>query len=119
MIPDFLFPYHKKEVQELNEITSQISAGNYPYELLDMFLTGLSLKIYEKKPKSNKRKRKQFNRKEFLEVLKKSNYKCMHCGCDENLAIDHIQPWSKGGSDDIDNLQILCTSCNNKKRNKY
>lgn len=34
------------------------------------------------------------------------------------MTIDHIHPKSKGGSDDIDNLQPMCMTCNNKKSNK-
>jgi 5-methylcytosine-specific restriction endonuclease McrA len=29
--------------------------------------------------------------------------------------VDHINPRSRGGSDDLDNLQLLCISCHRKK----
>ena len=32
-----------------------------------------------------------------------------------NMTVDHVEPTSKGGRDDIDNLQLLCGACNSKK----
>jgi 5-methylcytosine-specific restriction endonuclease McrA len=47
---------------------------------------------------------------------------CVQCGRPEagNLFIckDHILPVARGGSDAIDNLQPMCTSCNPGKRDK-
>lgn len=56
-------------------------------------------------------------------------YRCAHCGkwCgrpgDDNIVIpdnecmevDHIRPWSRGGTDEVWNLQPLCKSCNRSK----
>lgn len=33
----------------------------------------------------------------------------------EHLQFDHEYPWSKGGSDDEDNIQLLCPPCNRSK----
>lgn len=54
-------------------------------------------------------------KKVLKKLLHKYKFKCVFCGNKENLTIDHIIPVSKGGSDDEDNLQILCKSCNSKK----
>ena len=35
-----------------------------------------------------------------------------------NMTIDHIMPRSRGGTDDPDNLQLLCGACNSTKGNR-
>lgn len=65
----------------------------------------------------NRSKRSQIKnyRSIFKKLMIKYKFQCVHCNCKENLTIDHIIPVSKGGKDDIENLQILCKSCNSKK----
>jgi hypothetical protein len=41
--------------------------------------------------------------------------RCQVCGSNENLTMDHKHPWSKGGPDTIENLRVLCRSCNSRK----
>jgi len=52
--------------------------------------------------------------KQIME-LKLSNTECFVCESGEYLEIDHIIPLSAGGRNDIDNVQILCRSCNRSK----
>lgn len=64
-----------------------------------------------------------------LELKRFYGNKCLCCGLEESklpelgrvLAVDHVIPLSKGGSNGIENLQPLCHGtggCNNKKRDK-
>ena len=50
------------------------------------------------------------------EVFQRDEYKCVVCGATAHegarLEVDHIHPVSKGGSDVIGNLRILCQTCN-------
>ena len=46
---------------------------------------------------------------------------CQLCGAtreQERLEVDHIVPRSKGGTNDPDNLQVLCAPCNRGKSNR-
>ena len=55
-------------------------------------------------------------------VYLRDNYRCRICGKgdkDYDLQIDHIKPVSKGGTNDMSNLQTLCEDCNKEKGNKY
>jgi HNH endonuclease len=52
-----------------------------------------------------------------LALINRDGYVCSWrgCSCEENLHIDHIIPMSKGGTDDLDNLQFLCKLHNSVK----
>jgi 5-methylcytosine-specific restriction enzyme A len=54
--------------------------------------------------------------KKRMDVLEKYRFKCAYCGATAldgvALEVDHIIPISKGGSNDMENLQILCKPCN-------
>lgn len=48
-------------------------------------------------------------------IYERDGYRCRSCGASEPLQIDHIYPWSKGGTDEPSNLQTLCAPCNQSK----
>lgn len=68
-------------------------------------------------------KRKTIPAKIRQEVFKRDNYKCKTCGkspatdSELSLEVDHILPYSKGGTNDIENLHTLCNRCNKGKGN--
>jgi hypothetical protein len=37
----------------------------------------------------------------------------------QGLDIDHINPLSLGGGDELSNLQLLCPKCNRSKKNRW
>ncbi len=49
-------------------------------------------------------------------VFKIHGHVCAYCGTDEGqMHIDHIIPRKVGGDHSIENLQVLCKSCNLRK----
>ncbi len=52
------------------------------------------------------------------EVWRRDQGKCVICQSQERLEYDHIIPFSKGGSNTVRNIQLLCESCNREKSAK-
>ena len=68
-----------------------------------------------------KKERKVISKKTRFEVFKRDSFKCCYCGNEAPnvvLEIDHIQPISKGGDNNIINLITSCFNCNRGKSNK-
>lgn len=62
--------------------------------------------------------RKSLSKKTRFEVFKRDSFKCQYCGessPDVVLEVDHIEPVSKGGTNDITNLITSCFDCNRGK----
>jgi len=67
-----------------------------------------------------------FSQDDKLELLRKATsengkYACAICGrwfADDELTVDHIEAWSKGGRTELSNAQLLCRPCNSKKNNR-
>lgn len=51
----------------------------------------------------------------FVAIGRRDGFYCVVCGISADLEIDHIAPLALGGSNGIENLQLLCKSCNCKK----
>jgi hypothetical protein len=53
-----------------------------------------------------------------MKVFERDSFRCLHCGIQKDLSVDHVVPWSRGGPTVIENLQTLCRKCNSRKRDK-
>ena len=51
----------------------------------------------------------------YSEIVQRDGEQCKVCGSTKDLTVDHIIPVSKGGTNDLDNLQILCRKHNSTK----
>jgi len=48
-------------------------------------------------------------------VWQRDEGRCVRCGSEHELQFDHVIPFSRGGSNVADNIQILCGPCNRAK----
>lgn len=55
----------------------------------------------------------------FVKIGRRDGFQCQQRGTsDGDLQIDHIYPVSKGGANDLSNLQLLCAACNLAKADR-
>ena len=99
-----------KEYKKLNGINS-------PYGLKEALK---SSSVYHTKRRAEKaNSHGNFTKNQIDDLYKKQKGKCANCYCKIGSYFhrDHIIPLSKGGSNEISNIQLLCPLCNNKKYN--
>lgn len=56
-------------------------------------------------------------------VIERAHERCEYCQsrtdfATETFAVDHIQPLSRAGTDDLVNLALACSGCNSRKYDK-
>jgi len=62
----------------------------------------------------------EYNKREISQDVKiavaaRDGGKCRECGSTEDLQYDHVVPWSRGGANTVNNVQLLCGNCNRRK----
>ena len=120
-----------KNVSNINsDLLSKVEKYKDDNETVIEFIENAILKSLPKEALSQE-ELKEINRRRKISdatryaVLERAGFRCQCCGSkplknnDVVLHIDHIIPHSLGGSDSIDNLQVLCNKCNISKRNKF
>lgn len=120
-----------KNVSNINsDLLSKVEKYKDDNETVIEFIENAILKSLPKEALSQE-ELKEINRRRKISdttryaVLERAGFKCQCCGSkplknnDVVLHIDHVIPHSLGGSDSIDNLQVLCDKCNLSKQNRF
>jgi NAD-specific glutamate dehydrogenase len=99
-----------RELHEIQAITrEQRGRLTCKFTLNENYKTKSTIKVMKR--------RKKISLKKQIDVYKSCGFRCVKCKSYDNLEIDHINPISNGGSNAMDNLQILCLKCNRAKGN--
>ena len=51
-------------------------------------------------------------------IMKRDKFRCVYCGGQRQLTIDHVIPKSRGGQNTWSNMVTCCSKCNCKKGNR-
>jgi hypothetical protein len=84
--------------------------------------------VPQDRPLGETRQREPIANEVKAAVWQRDGGRCRHCGISDHdavastgqhLAYDHIVPFSQNGANTVGNLQLLCTSCNSRKGNRF
>ncbi|MBD3616897.1 MAG: HNH endonuclease [Gracilimonas sp.] len=79
---------------------------------------GITFKPIKETEEELGKRRRRISTKTKQIVWDRDGGQCVNCGIEYDLEYDHIIPFSKGGSNGPNNIQLLCRKCNSKKRAK-
>lgn len=89
-----------------------VTAGKAKYDRMCYMIRSKAFKAY-KEGRWNIHDLLEFN----VEKIRQNNY-CWYCGKElepSKLTKDHVFPRSKGGDNDMDNIIMVCKTCNSSK----
>ncbi len=107
--------------ERISRLYSTVRKASRTFNRIDKIQKDIKFTIGRIKPAKRKpAKRKPAKRKHIPKavrdaVMERDNYKCVYCASTNNPELDHDEARANGGSDDDDNLQVLCRSCNRRK----
>lgn len=91
---------------------TECEAGYYMRETMRFAGSGLNDLLWDTERTDN---RARIPARVRSHIYERDGFACVECGSTDDLTLDHIWPWSKGGADEIENLRTLCRSCNSRK----
>ena len=103
-----LVVYHER----VSHSSDSLDSLTYRHNFLKESLLATVPNLPQKDPK------RSFDEAQRQVIFRRDKGICQICGkeCEWNdWEADHIVPWSKGGKTEIENGQVLCSTCNQKK----
>lgn len=112
---EVLYAQVRELVEEAVQVAEQLEGGwggTCPADLVIEYASRLrppdppAEQVYRKRPIPEELR---------WEVFKRDGFICQHCGAQDHLRADHIEPEVHGGEAALGNLQTLCSRCNSRK----
>lgn len=106
---------------EIKQVAKPIAhwGGELPYDSVALMVYRLLVpdELREERDRIRRQtlKRKPISASLRRRVHERDHYRCVECGTHLNLQVDHVVPVAAGGTNDFDNLQTLCRTCNIRK----
>ena len=97
--------------ERISRLYSTVRKASRTFNRIDKIQKDIKFTIGNIKPA----KRKHIPKAVRDAVMERDNYKCVYCASTNNPELDHNEAHANNGSDEIDNLQVLCRSCNRRK----
>lgn len=116
-IPDSVLTRYEQDLELLRMFAGEDEAIDRAISLVESARQRAEMRIIAKRHRpAVRRELASSYSKTFVKIGRRDGFYCAHCGeATDDLQIDHIQPVSKGGDNSLDNLQLLCRSCNAAK----
>jgi len=120
------FKNYNSEFIKLHEDLSVLTSGNHQWtprlkRTISNIIEIVNIEKEQKVINNKKEIRKVIENQQKITILKEQDYKCYVCKNDitlDNAEFDHIIPFSKGGTSNVDNIGATCFDCNREKSNK-
>lgn len=107
--------YRIAEIESIQKSLPKVKAGD-PLQAIKWSLACEKRRLRIRLSRLNG---KHHTRSQAIQFINSKNGKCELCSDASSPSIDHIIPISKGGSDSLENIRVLCIRCNSKKGNKW
>lgn len=105
----------EKPVRKSSSLAKQIDQPSPAPALKPCVGNHISVSNISPKIRSQKNASRQYiSASAQRQVWKRAGSRCQNCGSLHALQVDHLRPIALGGTSEIENLRILCRSCNQR-----
>jgi 5-methylcytosine-specific restriction endonuclease McrA len=95
-------------------------SGHLVSELVRVGLLAPEVGGYQVRPTLSRSSHRRRHRRHIPNALRRQvfardEHRCVVCGAEDMLSLDHVLPYVRGGGDTEDNLRTLCLPCNKSR----